>query len=215
MGQARCGEEDAHDGARGGDAEQDGDGAEHPSLLLRAVIAAHESPGAIEREEEERVEEEDGGALQPSADGIDAHGIGGDADDDAEREDGALKGDNVAGATPEEHRQQQDEGERAQDVDVGESGVRGEVGVQSGKLWRRVGAGRRGERDDAADDDGDSDHHAEPEADFQAEGKSGGEDDARGCSLACGLGILTGRMAARMADRIAVHGDLLISMFHS
>src|ERR1700728_1585652 len=73
VGQARCGEEDAHDRGRSRDAEQDGDGAQHPALLLRAIAYTGIHEGAIEREEKERVEEENGGALQPSADGISAH----------------------------------------------------------------------------------------------------------------------------------------------
>ena len=36
----RGGKENAHHWARRRDAEQDGDGAEHPALLLRAVAAA-------------------------------------------------------------------------------------------------------------------------------------------------------------------------------
>src|SRR4051812_46039130 len=104
MGEARGGEEGAHDGARGGDAEQDGNSAQYPALLLATVIAASGRPGAIEREEEERVEEEDGGALEPSADGVHAHGVCGDSDEDAERKDDARKCDGVAGAAPEEQR---------------------------------------------------------------------------------------------------------------
>ncbi len=111
--------------------------------------------------------------------------------------------DGVAGAAPEEQRQQQDEGERAQDVDISEAGVRGEVGVESGKLRRRVGIGWSSERDDAAKDDGNRDHDAEPEADFQSERKSAGEVDACGCSLPRDPGRL---------GRIAAHGPSLSSI---
>ena len=172
MGEARGSEEDAHDRARGGDAEQDGDGAKHPALLFGAVTAACIEECTAERVEKKRVEEEDGGALEPSADGVRAHGVGGDADDGAERKDDALKQDGVTRAAPEEQRQEQDEGEAAEDMDVGEGGVRDEVGVERCKLRRGVGAGRRGESDDAADDDGEGDRNRRTRSRFSIRGET-------------------------------------------
>src|SRR5690348_17455437 len=67
MGARGCGKEDAHDGSRGRDSKQNGDGAEHPALKLRTIAAAGEHESTVECKEIERVEAKDGGALDPSA----------------------------------------------------------------------------------------------------------------------------------------------------
>ena len=134
---------------------------------------------AIEREEKQRVEEEDRAALQPSADSECAHGISGKANDRAQWIDGALERVRAARAAPEEQRQQQNEGQRAKDVNVGERGVRCEPCIESGQLRRGACAGRRGERDNPADDDGHRNHDAEPEANPERQRKANIESRSR------------------------------------
>src|SRR6185437_3785365 len=154
MGNCRCVEEDAHHRTSGGNAKQNSDGAKHPALLALAIAEPGKRPGAVEREEEQGIEKNDGGALHPSSNGVSAHGIGGQSDNDSQEKDGSLKGSGTAGAAPERQRQQHHEGQAAQNVDIREGGVSGKISVERGHLRRRVRTGRCGERKYATDDNG-------------------------------------------------------------
>lgn len=58
--ETRGGEEDSHDWPRGGDAQQDGDGAHHP-LAVERLVAQEERKRSHERKQEQPVEDDDGG----------------------------------------------------------------------------------------------------------------------------------------------------------
>lgn len=171
MGEARSSEEDAHHGPGSGDAEEDGEGAEGPALRLREIAAAAEDPGGGKRGEEERVIEQDGGTLEPSSYGVDAHGVRGDCDDESEREKGTLECEGAGGSTPEEERQQRYEDERAENVGPGECGVRGKPGIERGELGRSRLAGLSEQCDGAANDSGNGDNDADPEEDSEPTGE--------------------------------------------
>src|SRR5215831_12072947 len=89
MGCTAGSEEDTHDRAGGGDAEKDSDGAKFPSSGSRVAGQAI-APRSNKREEKQRVEEEDSGAFCPPADGVRAHGVGGEANNSAESVKGGV-----------------------------------------------------------------------------------------------------------------------------
>jgi hypothetical protein len=170
MGELRGGDEEADYGTRRRDAEKDGEGAGHPGSMEGDVAAMPEEVGAGEREEEERVEEQDGGDFVEAADGVGVHHERGDSGEDSEGEerlgDAAMRGGVVAAdAGGEPEWQQKDEAHRGEDVDEGHGAMSEEDGVEGGCVGK---AGRRGMReqddgsakdgcggDDAEDDQGD------------------------------------------------------------
>jgi len=87
VGEARGGKEDAHDGARGRDAEEDGEGTGHPCPVLGNVAAQPEDVGAGQREDEERVEDENGDDFDGATDGVSVHDHGCDGCDGSEGEE--------------------------------------------------------------------------------------------------------------------------------
>ena len=70
-------EEDSHDGASRCDTEQDAHGAGHPLPLSHWFAVEAKPIGTPQREQKPGVEDKDGGALKPAADGIGTHRIGG------------------------------------------------------------------------------------------------------------------------------------------
>ena len=90
VGGAAGGEEYTHYGARGCDAEKDCDGAEFPAAGQNGLGISSIQPCSCEREEKERVEEENCRALDPSANGVCAHGISGETDNCAETVEGCI-----------------------------------------------------------------------------------------------------------------------------
>src|SRR5580700_2080780 len=85
------GEEDSHDRAGGRNTEQGGDGTKHPAAFQERFATLPMPEGAGEGVEKEGVKEEDGGTLDPAADGKGAHGVGGESDDCAERKEDPLR----------------------------------------------------------------------------------------------------------------------------
>src|SRR5271154_3264375 len=125
--------------------------------------------GAEEREEKKAVEEQDRGALGPSADGIDAHRVRGDANDGSQRKDEALRPGGPA-AEDDEGRDK-NKGQCGQDVRKRERGVGGEESVKRSELRRR-GTWRKRKRRYPPDNHGDGDGRADPEADAEPERSS-------------------------------------------
>lgn len=125
MGGGTGGEEDAHDGTGGRDAEQDGDGTKHPAAFQEgfAALAMPESPG--EGVEKESVKEEDGGSLDPAADGEGAHGVGSECDDGAERKEDPLRPLKTGKAEKHHKRREKNEEKSGDDVRKGECGMGG------------------------------------------------------------------------------------------
>src|ERR1700722_9310118 len=116
MGKTAGGEKYAHDRPGGGDAQKNYDRPKQPSPLEEVLAATPEPVGTKQREQKKGVEEQYGGALYPSADRIDAHGIGGQSDGEAEREQQALRP-NRLGRFPENHkRRNQHKGQGRQNV---------------------------------------------------------------------------------------------------
>jgi len=88
VSEALGGEEDSHDRASGGDAEEDGDGAHHPGAMEGEVAVLKEPRGAGEGEEKEAVVEDGCGGLVDASDGVGGEEECCDADDCPEKEEG-------------------------------------------------------------------------------------------------------------------------------
>jgi len=73
-------EEYAHNRASGGNAKKYSDCARHP-LQMQLRISMSQLPGAKQAKQEQSVEEENRGTLDPPADRISAHQVSSDADD--------------------------------------------------------------------------------------------------------------------------------------
>jgi AcrR family transcriptional regulator len=166
MGGGTGGEEDTHDGTSGRDAEQDGDGTKQPAAFQEGFAALPMPEGPGEGVEKKRVKEEDGGTLDPSADGEGAHGVGGESDDGAERKEDALRPVKARKAGKDDQRREKNEEERREDVRQGEGGV-GSEGIVEARHLGRPAVRRSGEREEASDDDRDSDDDADPETDAE------------------------------------------------
>src|SRR5258705_13800918 len=80
VSQAAGGKEQPHHRAGGSDTQQDCDSPQHPSSLQKRFASAQVPVRANQRKQKEGVEEQDGGALHPSAESIDAHRVGGESD---------------------------------------------------------------------------------------------------------------------------------------
>lgn len=85
------GEEYSHDGTGGCDTEQDTHGAGHPLPLSRGLAAEAKPVSTAQRQQEPGVEDEDGGALDPAADGVGAHCVGGRAGNGSEGKEEPLQ----------------------------------------------------------------------------------------------------------------------------
>ena len=157
MGEPGGGEEYAHDWARGGDSQQYDDGAQHPAagaeqMVRRRRTLTVEKPCADEAEEEQGVEEQNGGSLDPAADGEGAHGVGGQAYDKAKRKEQAFGPGRHNGFAKDEEWRDQNEGQRGENVRKRESGMGSERFVEAGHGgWR--GFWGIGQRNDPPDHD--------------------------------------------------------------
>ena len=151
-------EEDSHDRSGGGDAEEHGDGTDHPCAVKRSVVAAEEEPGASEGEQEEAVEEDGGGGFVDASDGAEGEWEGGESGDGGGEEkgegDAAVGCGILADAAREPEGGERDADERGDDMEEGEAAVGGEGGVEGCELWSGCGAVREEECENPADDCG-------------------------------------------------------------
>lgn len=92
MREAAGGEEDADDGADGGDGEADGERAEHPFAVLGNLAAADMEKGLHKREENQGGKKQSGRCLVEASDGHgEAHPDGGEADDETGSHEDAAR----------------------------------------------------------------------------------------------------------------------------
>src|SRR5271170_4251814 len=89
-GKSAGSKEDSHHRPRCGNAKKDGDPPQQPSPLQKLLVPPHVPVCSEQREEKDAVKEQNRGALDPSADGVDAHRISGNTNDCSEREDEPL-----------------------------------------------------------------------------------------------------------------------------
>ena len=130
MGKTAGGEKYAHNRPGGGDAQKNHDRPKQPSPLEGVFAATPKPVGTKQREQKKGVEEQHCRPLYPSADRIHAHGIGGQSDYQAEREQQALRP-NCLGRLPENHkRRNQHKGQGRQNVRQRQRHMRREEGVE-------------------------------------------------------------------------------------
>src|SRR5579885_818785 len=154
-------EEYAHDGTSRCDTEQDTHGAGHPLPLWRGLAAKAKPICTAQREQEPGVEDKDGGALHPAADGPVAHCVGGGASNRSEGKEEPLQPFAASAAQQDSGGEQHEDGRR-NDVHYSQGGVRGKGRVERRHL-RRAAVRRTDQLDKSADNNGDGDNDAEPE----------------------------------------------------
>ena len=113
-------------------------GAQQPAALEGGFAALTVAKGAQQGVKEQRVEEKDGGTLDPAADRISAHRIGRESDHRPERKEDALGPLEVSEARENGERGEKNEKQGGNDVGEGEGRVGGESVVQAGHLRRAV-----------------------------------------------------------------------------
>src|SRR5581483_1059573 len=91
MSRRACSKEHAHDRARGRNTEQNSHGSEQPPPLPLKLALYLEQPSSAKRKQKQGVEEKHRAALDPSADGIRAHGVSCETNDRSKREQHALR----------------------------------------------------------------------------------------------------------------------------
>src|SRR5580700_6692518 len=98
------------------------------------IVLTTVAVGAGEREEKEAVEEQNRGALGPSANGIDAHSIGRKTDERSERKDELSGPSGTGGRAEDDQGRDQNKDGRGNDVGKRERGMGCEEPVQSSEL---------------------------------------------------------------------------------
>ncbi len=129
---------------------------------FRAGFAAEAKPiGTAERQQEPGVEDKDSGALDPAADDVGAHCVGGRAGDGSEGKEEPLRPFTATAAQQESGGEKHEDGCR-DDVHRGQHGVRRKGCVERRHL-RRAAVRGTDQLDESAENDRDGDNDAEPE----------------------------------------------------
>ena len=166
MGGGRGREKDAHHGAGGRDAEKNGNGAKQPSAFQGRIAAVAMRERAYQRVEKQSVEEKDGRTFNPSSDGKRVHGIRGQGNDCAQREEDIFGPAEVRESPEDCQRSDENEEQSGNNVRQSEGRVGGEGFVEAGHLRRAVVC-RGGQCDESAKDNRDGDQGADPKADAE------------------------------------------------
>lgn len=160
---AAGGKEDTHHRPRRRNSQQDGDRSYQPAPLQHHQAAHFVLPRPPQRKQEQRIEEENRTAFDPSANGVDAHRVSGDAHNDSQRKQPALRPCQTRKTSQEHERRNQHKSQCRKNVRQRESLLKSEGSVQFNQL-RRPGRRRKRECKNAAHHHCDRDRNAHPES---------------------------------------------------